>query len=89
MIISAFSYQSPSIWIGYIDIFAGCAFIGFAESMIAPFMQKNFDASQMEIGMTLFYMGASFMIVSPLFGIVSNFRLFSISTYKSNITTNG
>ena len=62
---------NPSIWLSYFDLILVCCGLGFVDSMLAPFMIRKFGASQMEIGMTLFIAGITFVSTSPLLGFVS------------------
>ena len=66
-----FVFQTPMLFLPFLDIFFCFFGNGMIESMLEPHLRTAANASQSEIGITFLILGGSYMVATPVMGFVS------------------
>ena len=56
----------------YIDVLNCTVGNGMIEAMLEPHLKRKAYASQAEVGISFFILGAVYMVISPIVGLVSS-----------------
>ena len=70
--------QAPSILLPYLDNFFCFCGNGMIESMLEPHLKGKANATQGDVGITFFILGAVYMVSCPIGGWVSFYILLLI-----------